>query len=268
MFTHSLHTNLASTPTPRASIVAGSNILYGRTLPTRPAQGRQRAPQESRQAGSRTDCAGRRPGEAAQPGTEPFGSILCVEDDQDIAGLLAEGLTELGYAVDIAPDGEVGLAKILANKPDLVLCDYSMPRMSGLELLQKLSTAGSQYATLPFILLTGSGDRDSELAARRLGVDDYLIKPVDLEMLGAVVENRLRRVDRRASSSTQYRLTEREKGVLAWVGRGKTSSEIAIILGVSERTVNFHCEQAMKRLDVINRTQAVTKAMAERLISI
>jgi DNA-binding CsgD family transcriptional regulator len=54
--------------------------------------------------------------------------------------------------------------------------------------------------------------------------------------------------------------------VLTWVARGKTSGEIAIILGLSERTVNFHCDQAMRRLDVVNRTQAVAKALADGLI--
>jgi DNA-binding CsgD family transcriptional regulator len=56
--------------------------------------------------------------------------------------------------------------------------------------------------------------------------------------------------------------------VLIWAARGKTSGEMATILGVSERTVNFHCEQAMKRLDVINRTQAVAQAIGLRLIQI
>lgn len=263
MFTHSLHTNSRPNIPSDANIIAGSNILHARA-PSRPGDARP----QRHQSGTRGDCKARRCGEAVQPAAEPFGSILCVENDQDVAGALAEGLTGLVYDVDVAPDGEAGLTKIFANRPDLILCDYAMPRMNGLELLQKLSMSGSQYATLPFILLTGSGDRDSELAARRLGADDYLTKPVDLEMLGAVVENRLRRVDRRASSSPRYRLTAREKVVLAWVGRGKTSSEIAIILGVSERTVNFHCEQATKRLDVINRTQAVATAMKQRLISI
>jgi DNA-binding CsgD family transcriptional regulator len=82
-----------------------------------------------------------------------------------------------------------------------------------------------------------------------------------------VIENRLRRAEGRAGPQTGVQLTEREKEVLTWVARGKTSSEIAIILALSERTVNFHCDQAMKRLDVINRTQAVAKALAAGLIT-
>lgn len=141
-----------------------------------------------------------------------------------------------------------------------------MPAMGGFELLEKVSAAGPSFAKIPFVFLTALGDREHELVGRRLGADDYLTKPVDFELLGIVVENQLRRAEGRALSTSDIRLTQREKEVLTWVGRGKTSSEIAIILGLSERTVNFHCDQANKRLDVINRTQAVAKALAEGLI--
>jgi len=191
---------------------------------------------------------------------------LCVEDDPETASLLAEALTELGYTVDLAADGEIALAKILAKRPDLVLCDVRMPHMGGFEMLEKLTETGPQFANIPFVFLTALGDRDSELTGRRLGADDYLTKPIDFEMLGVVVENRLRRADGRAGPESRFHLTEREKEVLTWVGRGKTSAEIAIILGLSERTVNFHCDQAMRRLEVINRTQAVAKAIAQGLI--
>ena len=193
--------------------------------------------------------------------------ILCVEDDQETSSLLAEALTELGYTVETAPDGESGLAKILAQRPDLVLCDVRMPRMSGFELLEKVTAAGPAFARVPFVFLTALDDRENELAGRRLGADDYLTKPVDFELLGVVVDTRLRRVEGGAGPQSDVHLTAREKEVLTWVGRGKTSSEIAIILGLSERTVNFHCDQAIKRLDVMNRTQAVAKALAAGLIT-
>jgi DNA-binding NarL/FixJ family response regulator len=190
-----------------------------------------------------------------------------VEHEEKAAGSLAETLIKAGYTVDVAHDGEVGLAKILANRPNLILCNSSVPRIGGLELLQKLALVGPDYAKVPFILLTEHPCRDSELAARRLGADDCLPKPIDFEMLSAVVKNRLRHTAVKTSASEQVHLTEREKVVLTWVGRGKTSSEIALILTLSERTVNFHCEQAMKRLDVMNRTQAVATAISQQLIS-
>ncbi|HZY13193.1 MAG TPA: response regulator transcription factor [Beijerinckiaceae bacterium] len=197
-----------------------------------------------------------------------MGSVLCVGDDPDAAGALAESLRRLGCVVHLASDAESGLKTILAQGPDLILCHSSMPGMSGLELLQKLAHSGSDYARAPIIVVTSGHDRDNELAARRLGADDCLTMPIDQEMLGAIVDNRLRRKAKGPSSSGRPPLTEREKDVLIWAARGKTSGEIATILGVSERTVNFHCEQAMKRLDVINRTQAVAQAIGLRLIPI
>ena len=120
-------------------------------------------------------------------------TILCVEDDQETASLLAEALTELGYEVDTAQDGEMALARILAKHPDLILCDVRMPRMGGFELVEKLARAGPTLAAIPVVFLTALGDRDSELTGRRLGADDYLTQPIDFEMLGVVVENCLRR---------------------------------------------------------------------------
>jgi DNA-binding NarL/FixJ family response regulator len=194
--------------------------------------------------------------------------ILCIEDDQQTASLIAEALVELGYEVALAPDGRQGLEAIFAQMPDLVICDVRMPEMSGFQVLERVAAAGSSFAEIPFIFLTALGDRDHELTGRRLGADDYLTKPVDFEMLDAVIQNRLRRRQDGPQPSAEYRLTDRELEVLTWVGHGKTSSEIATILGLRERTVNFHCDQAMKRLDVTNRTQAVAKAVAHGLIRI
>jgi DNA-binding response OmpR family regulator len=86
----------------------------------------------------------------------------------------------------------------------------------------------TQYAAIPFVLLTALGDRDSELTGRRLGADDYLTKPTDFEILHTVIENRLRRQTNNARTRSNYHLTDRERKVLTWVGRGKTSSEIVI----------------------------------------
>jgi DNA-binding NarL/FixJ family response regulator len=264
MLDQRLYGNSRSNPLPNLRMSAGSSGLCSRTRRFRSVQDPRRS------------CNGEKPRDSKSykiertvcPHAEPLASILCVEHEEDTAGPLAERLSDLGYAVDLARDAEVGLAKIVTNRPNLILCNSSVPRIGGLELLQKLSLAAASYAKVPFILLTERPCRDSELAARRLGADDCLPKPIDFEMLSVVVKNRLRHTTGKEPSSEQAHLTEREKVVLTWVGRGKTSSEIAIILSLSERTVNFHCDQAMKRLDVTNRTRAVTKAMAQQLITI
>jgi len=65
--------------------------------------------------------------------------ILCIEDDRETADLLAEDLAQRGFAVSLAFDGHEGLAALLSNKPDLVLCDVNMPVMSGFEVYEKLA---------------------------------------------------------------------------------------------------------------------------------
>src|SRR3954465_12870463 len=118
-----------------------------------------------------------------------------------------EALTELGYQVELAVVGESGLAKILAQRPDLVLCDVRMPRMSGFELLEKVTAAGPAFARVPFVFLTALEDRENELAGQRLGAATSLTKPVDFELLGGVVDHRLRRVEGRAGPQSDVHLT-------------------------------------------------------------
>jgi DNA-binding NarL/FixJ family response regulator len=192
--------------------------------------------------------------------------ILCVEDDPDTAALIAEDLQERGYSVTIALNGQTGLAAILKSRPDLVLCDVSMPGMTGFELLERVTALPSKVGPVPFLFLTALVDRDTELKARRLGADDYVTKPIDFEMLSTIIEARLSHVARDRVHSMVVALKERELECLTWSARGKTSPEIAHILALSARTVDFHIENACRKLHVSTRIEAVAKAISERLI--
>jgi len=193
--------------------------------------------------------------------------ILCIEDDAETAALIAEDLQERGYLINIAADGHEGLNAILNSSPDLVLCDISIPGMDGFEVMTSLTTLASQHRIVPFVFLTARTDRDSELKARRLGADDYVTKPVDFEILAAIIEARLGKGRRNESWSRQIALNEREVQCLTWSARGKTSPEIGAILSLSKRTVNFHIENACRKLNVATRTEAVVKATSGRLIA-
>jgi len=92
-------------------------------------------------------------------------------------------------------------------------------------------------------------------------------KPVDFEILAAIINARLGRGARNEVWSRQVALNERELECLTWSARGKTSPEIATILGLSKRTVNFHVENACRKLNVSTRTEAVVKATSGRLIN-
>jgi DNA-binding response OmpR family regulator len=192
--------------------------------------------------------------------------ILCIEDDRETAALIAEEMIDRGYKVTLAHDGREGLAAILKIMPDLVLSDISMPVMSGFELLERLVTLAPQFAKMPFVFLTALTDRDNELKGRQLGADDYITKPIDFEMLAAIISARLAGVARNELWPKAIALNEREVEVLTWAARGRTSTEIGQILGLTKRTVDFHIDNARQKLGAATRTEAAIKAATGRLI--
>jgi DNA-binding NarL/FixJ family response regulator len=192
--------------------------------------------------------------------------ILCIEDDRDTASLICEELVDRGFEVRVAYNGREGLAAILKDPPDLVLSDVGMPGMSGFELLRTLTSMEPRFESMPFVFLTALSDHDNELKGWQLGADDYLTKPVDYDVLAALITARLARVARTAVWPKQVGLREREVETLTWAARGKTFWEIGEILGLSKRTVEFHLENARRKLGVATRTQALIKAATGHLI--
>jgi len=192
--------------------------------------------------------------------------ILCIEDDRETAALIAEELIDRGYEVTLAHDGREGLAAILKIMPDLVLSDISMPAMSGFELLERLVALAPRFSRMPFVFLTALTDRDNELKGRQLGADDYVTKPIDFEMLAAIIAARLAGVARSGLWPKMVALNDREVETLTWAARGKTSAEVAQILGLTKRTVDFHIENARTKLGAATRTEAVLKAATGRMI--
>jgi DNA-binding response OmpR family regulator len=192
--------------------------------------------------------------------------ILCIEDDRETAALIAEELVDRGFEVTVAHDGREGLAAILKIMPDLVLSDISMPVMSGFELLERLIALAPRFSKMPFVFLTALTDRENELKGRQLGADDYVTKPIDFDMLATIINARLAGVARSSLWPKSVALNDREVEVLTWVARGKTSSEIALILDLTKRTIDFHIDNARAKLGAATRTEAVLKAATGRLI--
>jgi DNA-binding response OmpR family regulator len=203
----------------------------------------------------------------AQAVIEPGKRILCVEDDRETAALIVEEFVDRGFEVEVAHDGQEGLARILRDAPNLVLADISMPVMSGFELLERLTAVAPRFADVPFVFLTALADRDDELKGRQLGADDYVTKPVDFELLVAIIRARLARVARAELWPQSVELSEREVETLTWAARGKTSAEIALILGLAKRTVDFHIDSARAKLGAATRIEAAIKAASGRLIA-
>jgi DNA-binding NarL/FixJ family response regulator len=193
--------------------------------------------------------------------------IQLIEDDHEIAALISADLVDRGYEVIVSHTGQDGFVSILKNLPDLILCDISMPIMSGFDILKSLSDLAPQIGKIPFVIITALNDRANALEARRLGADDIVVKPIDFEILHTIISARLAGVARNEIWPSHVDLNEREIQALTWVARGKTSAEIATILGLSKRTIDFHLENARVKLGVGTRTEAVIKAAFGRLIN-
>jgi DNA-binding response OmpR family regulator len=116
--------------------------------------------------------------------------ILVVEDEPAAAAVLAKGLREHSYAVDIAADGAAALEQVGGADYDLVILDVLLPRINGLELCRRLREFGS---TVPILMLTARGGLEQRVAGLDAGADDYLSKPYHFPELLARVRALLRR---------------------------------------------------------------------------
>jgi DNA-binding response OmpR family regulator len=138
--------------------------------------------------------------------------ILVVEDDPFFMRVLQRRITSEGYQVCTAADGREGMKSIVTFEPDLVISDWMMPEVDGLELCQSVKT-GLREAAPYFILLTAKGEISDKLLGLETGADDYLTKPCDQGELMARVRAGVRIVSltqtlRRTSADLQMALAE------------------------------------------------------------
>ena len=173
--------------------------------------------------------------------------ILVVEDEPTAANVLAKGLREHAYAVDIAPDGATALEQIAETDYDLVILDILLPRINGLDLCRQLR---ADDASVPVLMLTARGGLEQRVEGLDAGADDYLSKPyhfpellarvrallrrgpalqrAELSVDDLVVDTRARRVER---GGAPVPLTTKEFALLEYLLRRKTQvvtrSEIA-----------------------------------------
>ncbi|RCV87618.1 response regulator [Billgrantia montanilacus] len=133
--------------------------------------------------------------------------VLCAEDHAELRRDICEELREAGYAVIEAADGHEAIAQINAVAPDLILCDINMPGCNGYEVLREIRQARPDLADTPFLFLTALSDPRDIVDGKRIGADDYLVKPVDFDLMLATLDARLRQV-RRMRCKTAEEITE------------------------------------------------------------
>ena len=205
---------------------------------------------------------------------------IFVADDHS---LFRDGIISLleagGYdVIGQAGDGKTAVERVLFLRPDLVLLDINMPIMNGIDALKAIKV------TLPgikVVMLTVSEDDSYLLGAIRAGADGYLLKHLNasefLQMIAGLekgeaavtrsIASRLfKHVGQSPVTKPETLISDRELDVLKLVATGKSNREIAEVLSVSENTVKFHVKNIINKLNVSNRTEAVTIAIQNHIL--
>ena len=197
--------------------------------------------------------------------------ILVIEDEPEMRRNITALLRYYDYEPIAAENGRQGIETARREKPDLILCDVMMPELDGHAVLQALQSEAS-LARIPFIFLTAKGEKDDLRSGMNLGADDYLTKPVANADLVRAIETRLRRSEQQVKrefkpdfSSSEpllaLGLTPRAAEALLWLAQGKTNSDIAAILGITESTVKKHVQEMFDKLGVETRGAATLRAL-------
>jgi two-component system phosphate regulon response regulator PhoB len=119
--------------------------------------------------------------------------VLVVEDEESLATLLHYNLDKEGFRVAVATDGEEALLMIDEGPPDLVVLDWMLPKVSGVEVCRRLR-ARPETRNLPIIILTARGEESDRIRGLDTGADDYIVKPFSMSELAARIRAVLRRI--------------------------------------------------------------------------
>lgn len=201
--------------------------------------------------------------------------VLVVEDHQIVRqGLVAllnvaEGVEVVGQAAD----GAEAVKEFAARQPDITLIDLRLPKMSGVEVIQRVRAS---YPQARFIVLTTFDGDEDIYRALQAGARAYLLKGMTVEVLLSTIRAVhagksiippaiAQKLAERMSSEP---LTQREQEVLEEIVRGKSNKEIGATLDISEATVKTHINNLLGKLGVEDRTQAVTAAIQRGLVQL
>ena len=181
--------------------------------------------------------------------------VFVVDDDASVRKGLLRLLRSAGHGVETFESAESFLQRERYTGVGCLVLDLKMPRVSGLELQERLTRLGYQ---LPIIFLTGHGDIPNTVHAIKKGAVDFLTKPVDDEVLLAAVSEALarhRKLVAEAREKTDIRqrletLSAREFETMQCVVSGALNKQIAVHLGIAEKTVKVHRGRVMQKLGV------------------
>ncbi len=159
--------------------------------------------------------------------------ILLVEDECDDREALNDALIDLGYSVVVAEDGIDALVKIKRMRFNLIITDFQMPKMNGIELLREVKGAGSD---VPVVFISGHSTVETSVEAMRLGALDFFLKPVSIEAIKEIIEKVLERETDRTKvsgvSQDRYRLVTKDQNMTQLMDLAKTiaSSKASVLI--------------------------------------
>lgn len=185
------------------------------------------------------------------------GRIVLIDDDAEIVAAFAALIEMEGYACDTFVSALSYLQVLNDNRPVFpgpccVLCDVHMPELDGLELQRRLT----ELDGAPLLLVSGASGAREAGNAFRAGAIDFLVKPVDADVLLAAVrkalqvstDRQLQRARKAELAARKDSLTQREREIARRVTRGQTNAAIADDLGIALRTVKLHRQRSMEKL--------------------
>ncbi len=181
-------------------------------------------------------------------------TIFVVDDDAAVRRSLTRLLRSAGWNAEAFASADDLLERTPMTGPGCVLLDVQMPGMNGLELQERMSEAG---IFLPVVFLTGKGDIPMSVHAMKHGAVDFLVKPVEEEVLFQALDQAIRRqaaeaATRQNRDSIMARLallSSREREVLEQVLQGRLNKQIAYDLGIAEKTVKAHRGRVMEKME-------------------
>jgi DNA-binding response OmpR family regulator len=222
--------------------------------------------------------------------------VLVVEDDPDIAQLVAHYLDKAGFSTELLSSGRDALAAMAARPPDLLILDLMLPQVDGLEVC-RITRANEATASLPIIMLTARAEESDRIVGLELGADDYLAKPFSPNELVARVRALLRRAKRASPlpdrtiaygpiavdsgqhtvsvSGVEVALTAKEFLLLEYLlqHRGRVLSRDLLLTDVwgyrytgGTRTVDVHVRRLREKLPLLTKALVTVKQFGYKLL--
>lgn len=192
-------------------------------------------------------------------------NILLVEDEANIASMVCKGLTEDGYTVSVAPDGNIGLQMSAAHPYDLYIIDIMLPGINGLELCRQIRKNKNNH---PILMLTALGTTENIVTGFEYGADDYMVKPFKFAELRA----RIRALIRRSTGHTEenkLRIASLELDLDA--KRVKREDNEIILTSTEYRLLEYLLKnqgKVVSRMDLLENVWGVDFNMATNVVDV